>query len=135
MLPLPKGDHWPLLHPSVHCSPGLAVQLPSGSIAEPKQTFLDVPKIVLHLTHPVGPCSESMGSRKGRCVPSNTEALCVERVQVATHSVSYKAAVPVEARSTLLDHQMWDFVARISELQSTVTREALGLLLCLGGSR
>lgn len=59
----------------------------------------------------------------------------MERAQVAAHSVSYKGAVSVEARSALLDHQVWDFVARISELQLTITREALGLWLCSGGSR
>lgn len=60
----------------------------------------------------------------------------MERAQVATpHSVSYEAAaVPVEARPALLDHQVWDFVASISELKLTITREALGLLLCWEGA-
>lgn len=93
-----------------------------------------MPKIVPLLTHPVGPRSESMGSRKG-VSQEHRGPLCVERAQIATHSVSYKAAVAVEARPALLDHQVWDFLARISELQLTITREALGLWLCLGGSR
>lgn len=109
------------------------MQLPSGPIAEPKQTFLAVPRLVLHLT-PCGTLFRKHGKQEG-CAPGNTGPLCVDRAQVATHSVSHKAAGPVEARLALLNYQAWDFVARISELRLTVTREALGHLLCLGGSR
>lgn len=107
------------------------MRLPPGPIAEHKQTFLAVPKIALLVTRPVGPWSESMGSRKG--LSPTTEALCVEWAEVATHSVSHKAA-PVEARPALLNHQVWDFVASISELRLTITREGgPGPLAVLGG--
>lgn len=118
------------------------MQLPSWPIAEPKQTFLAVPRLDLPSCAQASPAPHTLWDpvqkawEAGRAHPREHRGpFCVDRAQVATHSVSHKGAVPVEARPALPDHQVWDFVARISELRLTVTREALGLLLCLGGSR